>query len=116
MSTPVPFAGFGLAFVLALALTTAPANAVDAPQEQLIAVCESCHGAKGAAPIVPSYPVIAGQYENFLVRSLKSYRSGERKNALMNGQAAALSDEDIKSLARYYSRQEGPLYTPAVGQ
>lgn len=98
---------------VALLLVSGAVGATEAPPAQA-AVCESCHGPKGAKPIVPSYPVIAGQYANFLAYSLKDYRSGARKNPLMNAQAAALTDADIAALARYYAEQESPLYAPRL--
>lgn len=76
--------------------------------------CAACHGANGAKPVLPDAPVLAGQYRNYLVHSLTEYKQGKRKNAVMAGQAAALSAEDIKDLAAYFSSQVSPLYTPSV--
>lgn len=72
------------------------------------AVCAACHGADGNSAI-PVNPSLAGQDYSYLVQALKDYRSGARSNAIMNGQAAALKDEDIQNLAKYYSTQEGNL-------
>lgn len=77
-------------------------------------VCASCHGEAGAKPIVPSYPLLAGQYANYLEHSLHEYKSGKRKNAVMAGQVATLSDTDIKALSRYFAAQQSPLHTPSV--
>lgn len=69
------------------------------------AVCAACHGAAGKAA-VPNYPNLAGQNKAYLVSALKSYKSKERNGgmaAIMQGQAAALSDQDIENLAEYYS-------------
>jgi cytochrome c553 len=41
--------------------------------------------------------------------ALKAYRSGQRKNAVMAGMAAALTDPDIRELAKYYSSQRPSL-------
>jgi cytochrome c553 len=35
---------------------------------------------------------------------LTAYRSGKRVNAIMNGMAADLSDEDIATLAAHYGK------------
>lgn len=70
-------------------------------------VCQSCHGKTGNEPLQPSYPRLAGQYEDYLVQALKSYRDGDRTNAVMAGFAANLSDQDIADLAAWYSRQQG---------
>ena len=49
------------------------------------------------------YPNLAGQNEAYLVKALKDYRDGHRKNELMNRMSALLSDTDMKNLAAYYS-------------
>jgi cytochrome c553 len=41
--------------------------------------------------------------------SLEGYKSGQRKNAIMAGMAAALTEEDIAELAKYYSSQRPSL-------
>ena len=69
------------------------------------AVCAACHGSNGKAQI-PTYPNLAGQNEQYLVVALKAYRAKERSGgqaAIMQGQAAALTDTDIANLAAYYS-------------
>lgn len=78
------------------------------------AACTACHGPNGAKPITPEYPILAGQHRNYLVHALHEYKSGARKNPVMGSQATALTDEDIKALAAYFSSQEAPLYTPSV--
>jgi cytochrome c553 len=70
--------------------------------------CVACHGNDGVG-ILPEYPNLAGQHEDYLQNALKSYRSGQRKNAVMGGMAAALTDADIRELARYYSSQRPAL-------
>ena len=70
------------------------------------ASCAACHGADGRG-IAPNFPVLAGQYADYLVKSLKQYRSGERNNALMAPLAADLSDADIADLAAYYASLPG---------
>lgn len=73
--------------------------------------CVACHGQTGQAsmPVTPAMvvPHIGGQYADYLVHTLKAYRSGERQNPNMNGLAAGLSDQDIKDLAAHYAAQEG---------
>ena len=72
--------------------------------------CAACHGPDGVG-ILPEYPTIAGQHADYLVRALRDYRSGRRRNAVMNGFAQQLSDADIAAVAAYFSSQPG-LYTP----
>lgn len=102
-----------LALVMGLTIpAVAMAEAETPPQA---AACVACHGEGGAKPIAPTYPVLAGQYANYLEQALHEYKSGARKNMVMAPQAAMLSDDDIKVVAEYFSKQPGPLYTPSAG-
>lgn len=73
------------------------------------AICAACHGADGKTPLDPSYAILAGQHETYLVVALKAYRSGRRQHAVMGAQAKQLSSDDIYNLAAYYSSLPGPL-------
>lgn len=88
--------------------------AAETAAPQKAAVCSACHGEHGAKPILPEYPVLAGQYSNYLAHALHEYKDGKRKNAVMGAQAAQLSDDEIKQLAQYFSEQATPLYTPRI--
>jgi cytochrome c553 len=66
------------------------------------AVCAACHGAQGVA-IAPNFPNLAGQSATYLYVQLKEFRQGERNDPVMTGQAAALSDDDMRDLASYYA-------------
>lgn len=82
-------------------------NSVQA-QPAKAAVCAACHGDKGAAPIMGSYPKLAGQNEAYLLAALKTYKAGQRQGglaAVMSAQASMLSDADMAELAKYYSQQ-----------
>lgn len=73
--------------------------------KQKSAVCAACHGQNGMAQI-PTYPNLAGQNEQYLTMALKAYKGSQRQGgqaAIMQGQAAALSDQDIANLAAYYA-------------
>ena len=71
--------------------------------------CKACHGQAGAKPIQADYPVLAGQHYDYIAAVLTQYKTGKRKNALMNGFAAALKTEDIQDLAAYFSSQPSAL-------
>ncbi len=99
-------------FLTGLAMLSAPVLAKEKDIEAgkaLSATCAACHGADGVVGTLPSYPIIAGQYEDYLVKAITEYRDGDRKNIVMGGMAAALSDEDIKQLAAYYASLPSPL-------
>ncbi len=93
-----------LAAVVAVTWFAGPVNAEGDPNagQEKSAVCAACHGADGKA-IQPAYPNLAGQHASYLAKQLTEYRDGGRVNALMTGQAANLTDQDILDLAAYYS-------------
>jgi len=68
------------------------------------ATCVACHGPDGNS-VNPEWPKIAGQSARYLEASLAAYKSGDRKNALMNGQAMNLSAQDMQDLAAQYAAQ-----------
>ncbi len=99
------------ATALCLSLVCAPASASDAAAgaEKAGQLCAACHGPDGKTPIDPSYPILAGQLEDYLVVALKAYRSGERNNAIMSATAKTLSTADIENLAAHFAGLPGPL-------
>lgn len=70
--------------------------------------CGACHGDEGNSED-PNNPRLAGQYESYLVKALREYKSGARKNPVMNGMAAALSEQDMQDIAAYYASQKKGL-------
>jgi cytochrome c553 len=81
---------------------------LDAGQSKAAEVCASCHGTDGKG-IAPNFPHIGGQHRTYIAKALTDYKSGDRKDPIMNGMTAALSEEDIDNLAFYYSSQSGNL-------
>ncbi len=77
------------------------------------AACAGCHGADGNSK-VPTFPVLAGQHADYLVKALEDYKSGKRKNPIMQGQAAALGEEEMENLAAYFASQKGLREIDAV--
>ena len=71
--------------------------------------CAACHGADGNKPISPDIPRLGGQHGDYLERALLDYKSGARKDPVMNGQAAALSKQDMQDLAAYFHSLPGDL-------
>ncbi len=62
------------------------------------AVCAACHGADGNSG-TPSYPKLAKQHPEYLVKQLQEFKSDKRNNAIMKGFASTLSDEDMKNIS-----------------
>ncbi len=66
------------------------------------ALCSACHGAEGISS-TDIWPNLKGQKYGYLVKQIKAFRDGSRKDPSMQPMVANLSDEDIKNVAAYYS-------------
>lgn len=94
-----------LALALALSLPACAGGNAEAGKAKS-AACAGCHGEDGNST-VPSFPKLAGQHPDYIYRALKDYKMGKRKNPIMAGQVANLSDQDMKDLGAYYAKQKG---------
>ena len=83
------------------------------------ATCAACHGSDGNS-MIPMNPKLAGQHQKYLVKQLHEFKaaamsSGKegRNNAVMNGMAVGLSDQDMLDISAYFSSQTAkPGATP----
>lgn len=100
------------AHLASLSADTVEAGGSIAPSLEEAATCVACHGQNGIS-LSPSWPTLAGQHEDYLEHALNQYRDGARKDPVMGPMAAALTDDDVKLLARYYSRLSGLETTAA---
>lgn len=100
---------------LTLVLLALPAAAVERGDpvagEQKAQACLACHSAN-SVDSNPQWPRLMGQHSDYIIRVLQAYQSGDRRNAIMNGQASGLSRQDMRDLAAWFSSQDGELYTP----
>ena len=108
--------------IAALMLTSAALSAEedaedgdDMPEvsfEEKLAACGACHGENGDKPLLPEYPILAGQFESYLANSLRQYRDGIRTNQIMalQLQILALTDQDIDRLAAHFAAKPSPLH------
>lgn len=95
-----------------------PAPKVDAARGQQIAsqVCAACHGVDGNSP-APANPRLAQQHPEYLYKQLVDYtiKQGQqrpaRENAIMNGLASQLSDDDKRNVAAWFASQTSQLGT-----
>lgn len=68
-------------------------------------VCAACHGANGISALSVN-PNLAGQVPGYIAAQLKAFKAGERKNAIMAGQVAGLSEQDMADLDAFYASME----------
>ncbi len=71
----------------------------------LFAKCAGCHGQKGEKAALGKSAIIGGEDAAKTIELLKGYKAGTLNQhgmgALMKGQVASMSDEDIKAVAEY---------------
>ena len=77
--------------------------------------CQACHGPDGNGT-APTFPRLAGQYPDYLVQALMAYKSGARKNPIMAGMAAPLSEDDVHDLAAYFASLPPGVHTLNAGK
>lgn len=68
-------------------------------------VCIACHAADGNSAL-PENPKLAQQHPEYLIKQLKEFKEGKRVNAVMQGFAAALSDEDMRNISFWLAEQK----------
>src|SRR6202163_127750 len=105
----------------ALVVLAAPANAAEqiaavshgiAPTGERefgakLLVCNTCHGEKGV-PQNATVPVIWGQQENYLVKQLHDFQSGDRNFEAMAWMASTFSQSEMVSAAAYFTKKSWP--------
>jgi cytochrome c553 len=87
-----------------------PANKPPGTVPQAVQLCVSCHGQDGVG-IAAQYPTLAGQHPDYIARAIEEYKKGGRKNPIMSGFAAQIKDEDVATIADYFSKQKPSLET-----
>ncbi|MBW5290939.1 MAG: Cytochrome c4 [Candidatus Ruthia sp. Asou_11_S2] len=65
--------------------------------------CSSCHGIDGK-PATPVYPTLAGKDATWLVKQLKDFQTGARKDQTMNAMAPIVAGHE-QAIADYLSKQ-----------
>lgn len=80
----------------------APAVEKKSAEQIVNTVCAACHAPDGNS-VISLNPKLASQHPEYLEKQLTEFKSGKRANPVMSGMAAALSDDDIKNLAAYFS-------------
>ena len=74
--------------------------------DKKIPACMSCHGPSGAGipgggTEIVAYPRLGGQHMAYVVDQMKAYKTGQRKNAIMEDIAKRLTEEELNSVANF---------------
>lgn len=92
----------GLVLVLASAFAHAQVTGDANAGEEKSQTCVPCHGADGIGT-APENPNLAGQVPGYIAEQLARFKSGVRRNDIMAGMVAGLSEQDMADLDAYYS-------------
>lgn len=105
-----------IAVVLAM-LTASSAFAAGLPTrgDILAAPCAGCHGTRGASPGSMT-PIIGGQQEAYLKKSMKDFAVGSRPGTVMANFAKGYSDEQIAEMSSSLASQKWLKTADAPGK
>jgi len=84
---------------------------IAAGQQIASGVCAGCHAADGNSPS-PANPKLAAQHAAYLAKQLHNFKPQaegkppERNNAIMQGFASALNDQQIRDVSAYFAAQK----------
>ena len=100
-------------FVGVHGISLAQGNAEEGQKKSV--ACGACHGADGNS-LIDMNPKLAGQHPGYLIKQLKEFKLASetgglegRNNPVMNGMAAALSEQDILDISAYFASQKPSL-------
>jgi len=115
-TTPTPSGLARLAFVPLLLASGLVLAAGDVERgRDIAAACSACHGPDGSSPS-PTFPVLGGQHQEYLVQALLAYRNGTRADSIMSGAVQTLDRQQLEDVAAYFAAQKGLTGGLAGGQ
>jgi cytochrome c553 len=107
-----------LAVLAALSGRASAAEGIPDPTTQRefgakLGVCNACHGANGV-PKSANIPIIWGQQENYLVKQLHDFRTGDRNVEVMKWMSETLTDAEQSPTALNFAKQKWPARAAAA--
>jgi cytochrome c553 len=75
-----------------------------------VALCASCHGARGL-PVDPSTPIIWGQKDTYIQKQLRDFQDGDRDSQIMSSMAGSLAAADVATVAKFLASHAWPSRT-----
>ena len=73
---------------------------------EIAAACSACHGPDGSSPS-PTFPVLGGQHQEYLVQALLAYQAGTRADSIMGGAVRTLTRQQLEDVAAWFAAQKG---------
>jgi cytochrome c553 len=75
-------------------------------------VCDACHEA--GALKNPAIPIIAGQQENYLVKQLHDFQSGDRNVEVMEWMSKSLAPDELRPATAHFAKKTWPAHPAAT--
>ncbi|MDO1509914.1 MULTISPECIES: cytochrome c [unclassified Neisseria] len=74
--------------------------------DKKVPACMSCHGPNGAGmpgggTDIVAYPRLGGQHKAYIVDQMKAYKSGQRKNSIMQDIAGRMTDTEMNAVGNF---------------
>ena len=116
LRTQIVFGALVVLAALAAPASTAqviPDPSTDREFSAKLSVCSACHGANGTR-INATIPVIWGQPENYLVKQLHDFESGDRNDEVMAWMVKTLTQQELGVAAAYFAKQNWPARSAAA--
>jgi len=102
-----------LAICLMMVSTAGMAHAAGDPKagEAKAELCFDCHGVGGHSED-STFPKLAGQFPDYIIKQIKDFKSGVRKDDTMTDMAMMIeTDQDLEDIAAYFSSQSDMVGT-----
>jgi cytochrome c553 len=92
--------------LMAGAVQPAAAQSAPHPAQYLAGNCANCHGTDGHSAGGGGMPGLAGLSKAYFVEQIKAFREGKRQATIMHHLSKGYTDEQIASLADFFSQQK----------
>lgn len=92
--------------LMAGAVHPAAAQSAPHPAQYLAANCANCHGTDGHSAGGGGMPGLAGLSKVYFIEQIRAFRDGKRQATIMHQLSKGYTDEQIASLADYFSQQK----------
>lgn len=96
------FLTVSISFLLIASTRISIAEGNSANGKSKATACAGCHGEDGNS-MMPSFPKLAGQHKDYLIKQLQAFKSGARTSAIMAPMASSLDEQAIEEISAYYA-------------
>jgi len=91
-------------FILLSSMVSATIMAATPEASMLANTCAGCHGTNGSS-VGPASPTIAGISVDYFIETMEAYKKAERPSTIMSRIAKGYTEEEIKLMAKFFSKQ-----------